>query len=131
MLELFLSFLSVAFIPKITTNLILSDGADLFMGYLVNFVLILIVSILINIIRAWRYCEEDSYGISYGFFKGLMCGGVATAGSILVQFVPILKAPFFIISMIPYLASMVDGVVLGTFYLLGYLFLAYPIFGSC
>jgi len=130
MLELFLSFLSVAFIPKITTNLILSNGADPFMGYMVNFLLILIVSIIINIIRAWRYCK-DTYGISYGFFKGLLCGGVATAGSILVQFVPILKAPFFVISMIPFLSSMVDGVVLGTFYLLGYLFLAYPIFGSC
>lgn len=130
MLELFLSFASVAFIPKLVTNLILSDSSGLFTGYIVNFLLMLVVSIIFNIIHAWRYCEEDSYGISYGFFKGLMCSGVATTGSILVQYVPILKAPFFIISMIPYLDSMVDGAVLSTFYMLGYLF-AYPIFGSC
>lgn len=130
MLELFLSFASVAFIPKLVTNLILSNDSGLITGYIVNFLLMLVVSIIINIIHAWRYCEEDSYGISYGFFKGLMSSGIATAGSILVQYVPILKAPFFIISMIPYLDTMVDGAVLSTFYMLGYLF-AYTIFGSC
>lgn len=132
MIETLLSTLAVMAVPSITSNWAMPGGilGAMFLGYFVNLFLIIVVTVVFNVIRAWRYCD-DSVGVVDGLKKGLLCGTVATVGSIVVTYIPALKLPFTIISLIPGLNSMVDGFVLSVFHLLSYLFIAYPIWGAC
>lgn len=124
MLETLLATIGVMFTPMLTE------------GYVFNLIVIVGITVVTNIVRAFRWCRDgkgrfESFGISYGIQKGVLCGVIAMAASMAVSFIPILRVPFTVISFIPGLGSMVDGFVLAVFYLLSYMMIAYPIWGSC
>ena len=138
MLETLLATIGVMLAPILTGGVVLPGGfiLSIILGYLMNLGIIIGITIVTNIIRAFRYCRDEkgefsSYGIFNGVKKGLLCGSVAIVASIVVSLIPVLRIPFTIISFIPGLASMIDGFILAFFYLLSYIAIAYPVWGSC
>jgi hypothetical protein len=138
MIETLLATIGVFMSPLLTESLTMPGGlvGALLLGKIATLGIIVIVTVITNIIRALRYCRDakdefESTGIAWGIKKGLLCGGIATIASIIISFIPILRAPFTIISFIPGAGSMVEGLILAVFYLLSYVMIAYPIWGVC
>lgn len=139
MIETLLALIGVTFTPQIAQMLSpVSSGlvGGLVMDKLIILALIIAITIVTNIIRALRYCRDNkggfaSTGIWYGFKKGLTCGLIALIAYIIIGFVPILATPFLVLSFIPGLGNLINGIILAFFYLLGYMFVAYPIWGVC
>ena len=138
MLETFLAFIGTLFAPTLVDGLEMPGGiiGALILPKLAVLGVIVGITVVTNIVRALRHCRTKqgkfkSIGIKNGIYKGLICGGIATAALTLISFVPILKVPFTIISFIPYVGSMIDGFILGIFYLISYMLFAYPIYGAC
>ena len=138
MIETLLATIGVFLSPMITESYTMPGGlvGGLLLGKLFTIGIIVLVTVATNIIRAWRYCRDSkgvvqSTGISWGIKKGLLCGIVATIASIIISFIPILRVPFTVISIIPGAESLVDGLILAVFYLLSYVAIAYPIWGVC
>lgn len=133
MIESLLSTLGVLFVPDYVAGLTMPGGilGEILLSNIVVVLLIALITTIMNMVRAYRYCKEDSLGIEFGLRKGLTAGTVAVIGSILVGLIPILRLPFTIISFIPGLDTMVSGIVLALCYLIGYYSVAYPIWGNC
>lgn len=139
MLETLVAAIMVMFVPTMLESYTMPGGlmGALVLTKVVTVLAIMLITMLTNITRAWRFCKRgkdgsiQSYGISYGLKKGFWCGAIAVAGATAIGFIPILRAPFTVISIIPGLGSMVDGFMLSILYLLSYMIIAYPIWGSC
>ena len=138
MLETILAFIGTLFAPTIVDGLEMPGGivGALILPKLAVLGVIVGITMVTNVVRALRHCRTKegkfkSIGIKYGIYKGLICGGIATVALTLISFVPILKIPFTIISFIPYVGTMIDGFILGIFYLISYMLVAYPMYGSC
>jgi hypothetical protein len=133
--ETSLATIGVVFTPMIAG--LIQPQSGFIMGTVIKFAIIVVITMITNMVRAYRYCEREkdgkikSYGFSYGIKKGMLCGGIAIGASIIIGFIPILRIPFTIISFIPGLGSVVDGIILALFHLISYLAIAYPIWGSC
>ena len=129
MIETLLSAMGVMFTPTIVENLALDQKFELGMvssliaqnGAILG--IIVLITLLFNIIRAFRFCPRDK--------KGLLCGIIAMCALVAVGFVPVLKIPFTVIGFIPGLANYVDGFILAVIYLFSYIFFAYPIWRAC
>ena len=131
MLELFLSLLAIVFIPLLLTSYVpVAAGAGVLMTTVYYTLGIILVTMIANVIRAMRYCKEKSWGITYGFKKGLTAGIVAIALLLLVKLNPEFAEPFQLLTVIPGLGAQLPGLILSVGYLLGYLILAYPIWGG-
>ena len=138
MLETFLAFIGTLFAPSIVDGMEMPGGmiGALILPKLAVLGVIVGITVVTNIIRALRYCRSKegkfkSLGIKYGIYKGLICGGIATVALTIISYIPVLRIPFTIISFIPYVGTMIDGFILGIFYLISYMLFAYPIYGSC
>lgn len=148
MLETLAAAIGTMMVPSIIINY--NTTTDLLYSVLFDklgvIFLITLITVVTNVVRAWRFCTEEekdkdgkptgkivhkSYGISYGIKKGILCGSLCMVGEIILSLIPELKVPFEIIEFIPGLGSMVDGFVLAVFYLVSYVLVAYPIWGSC
>jgi hypothetical protein len=132
MLELFLSLLAIVFIPLLSTSYVPGAKDAGFIMLTVYYTIgIVLVTMIANIIRAIRYCKEKSWGITYGFKKGLTAGIVAIALLLLIKFNPEFGEPIQVLTkVVPSLGAQVNGLILSVGYLLGYLLLAYPIWGG-
>lgn len=137
MIETLVAMIGVMFAPMFAKSLSLPGGfvANMLFNKLVILVVTVVYTIGTNVIRAYRYCrsKEKSRGISYGLKKGLVCGVVAILASMAIKYIPALQTPFSIVeNFIPgYGSSLLDGVILSFFYLISYMVIAYPIWGSC
>jgi len=139
MLETLVAFILVMFVPTIIESYTMPGGlmGAIVLTKVVTVLAIMLITMLTNISRSYRFCDRDkdgnmeSWGLSYGLKKGLLCGSIAVAGSLAIGFIPILRLPFTVISFIPGVGSMVDGFILSVLYLLSYMIFAYPIWGSC
>ena len=137
-METFLAFLGVLFTPVLSTYVPVNDGffSTLVGSKFLYIGIIMAVTLLTNIIRAMRYCrghkgEFNSFGISYGLKKGLLCGIFAVVGLLATYFIPFLRLPFTIASFIPGVGESLDGFIMAIFYLFSYVAIAYPIWGAC
>lgn len=131
MIETWMSALGVVFTPTIIDSMNLP--ASYIFGYFYYWLFIILITTIINMIRAYRYCKKgkNSWGVEYGYKKGALCGGVAVATSIVTGFIPPLKLPFMILSFIPFIGGLVDGFIMALGYMISYMMMAYPIWGSC
>jgi len=131
MLELLASLFVIILIPTMISELNLP--IPLLHGIVSNFyylLFIMVVTLLANMVRAFRYCKESkSYGVKSGLKKGLLAGIITVLISIIMKAIPVLEAPLLSLSFIPILGGMIDGLALMVGYLVGY-----PIsmfFGDC
>lgn len=126
-----MSALGVVLTPTIMDSMNLP--ASFIFGYFYYWLFIVLITTILNMVRAYRYCKKgkDSWGVEYGYKKGAVCGGAAIATAIAVGFIPPLKIPFMVLSFIPYIGGLVDGIIMAFGYLWSYLIFAYPIWGSC
>ena len=133
MLELLASLFIIILIP--TMILELGLPIPLFFGgvFVSNFyylVFIMVITLLANMVRAFRYCKKSgSYGVKSGLKKGLLAGIITVLISVIIKAIPVLEAPLLTLSFIPILGGMLDGLTLMVGYLVGY-----PIsmfFGDC
>lgn len=138
MLETLVATIGVMLSPMLTEGLVAPGGLVLSMvlGRIVNLSIIVVITVVTNIIRSLRWCRGDdgsvqSYGAEFGIKKGIVCGLAALGGAFVVSLIPVLRIPFTVISFIPGLGSLVDGIILAFFYLLSYLMVAHPIWGAC
>ena len=140
MIETFLALIAVLFTPQMAAAILpqVADGiiAGLIVDKLIIFLLIIAITIVTNILRALRYCRTSaggfaSTGIWYGIKKGIVCGFGSLIPYTIIGLVPPLRIPFAIIGMIPFMGTMVNGIILSFFYLMSYLIFAYPIWGVC
>lgn len=139
-METFLATLCVLAVPIVTEMFEMPGGfiGALVLPNIIYFVAIVLITMLTNISRAIRLCKrgkkewkEGLWGIKYGARKGLVVASVATLGSFIVNKIPFLKIPFMLLSFIPYVGTMINGIILSFFYLFGYVAIAHPIWGYC
>lgn len=138
MLETLIAAILVMLVPSIISNYTMPGGimGAMVLTKIITVLAILMITLLTNISRSIRFCRDNkgnitSWGISYGLKKGFWCGIIAVIVSIIISLIPALRTPFTVISFIPGLENMVDGFILSILYLLSYLTVAYPIWGSC
>lgn len=138
MLETFLSALSVFFVPTIVDKIPMPQALGFIGSFIASKFLIVvfavIITILFNIMRHHRdpQCiKRDSKGVSTGFKKGLLSGIFGISAMTLVKFIPPLEEFFEILSFIPVIGDMVDGWIMALYYTVGYLFIAWPVWGPC
>jgi len=92
----------------------------------ITLVYIVVVTTLLNMVRAYRHCKDSSWlGAKTGLKQGALAGLVAVLGSFALNFVPMLQVPFMI------LGRFADGAILAILYYLASVLLAHPIFGYC
>lgn len=130
-METLIATIGVLLTPNITQMLV---GDTVFgLPYLVNILVIMMITLVTNMVRAYRHCdsEEHSYGIVYGAKKGLTTGIISNLVLLLLDAVPKLRYPLTVLSYVPILSNMVDGVVLALTYFVSYFVVAWPIWGSC
>ena len=129
-METLIATIGVLFIPDISQILV---GNTFGLPYLVNILIIMMITLVTNMIRAYRHCnsEEHSYGIVYGAKKGLTTGIISNLVLLLLDAVPKLRYPLAVLSYVPLLSNMVDGVVMAVSYFVSYFVVAWPIWGSC
>jgi hypothetical protein len=141
MWPLLLAEIGVLFTPMLTDFLnqkYLAGRASGIMSWLlVVFVLIVVITFLTNIMRAWSGCVYDQneskqgivkgahkgYGMLNGLWKGIICGTMALLCLGAISFTPlrILMAN----------SSLAQGGGLSLGYLIGYFAIAYPVWGDC
>jgi hypothetical protein len=137
-METLLAFTGVLFTPTLSTYVSVGEGffSTLVGAKFLYIGIIVLITLLTNIVRALRYCrgekgEFSSFGISYGLKKGLLCGIFAVVGLLATYFIPILRLPFTVASLIPGVGDALDGFIMAIFYLFSYVAIAYPIWGAC
>lgn len=132
MLETLIATLGVLFAPTLAQLVPMSGGfvMDIILNKVVIFSIIVLVTLLTNIIQAYRYCR-NSTGIVNGLKKGILSGIFSVAGLMITILIPLLRIPFLILSFIPYLNMLIDGCILATIYIIFNTFVTYPIWGSC
>ena len=129
-METLIATIGVLFVPNISQVLV---GSTFGLPYLVNILIIMMITLVTNMVRAYRHCdsEDHSYGIVYGAKKGLTTGIISNIVLLLLDAVPKLRYPLAALSYVPMLSNMVDGVVLALTYFVSYFVVAWPIWGSC
>jgi hypothetical protein len=133
MLETLLATIAVLIMPSLLTSYVFPGGliGSIIIERFAWFGAIFFITFLSNIPRALRHCKENSWGINYGIKKGILCGIVSLIGWLIINLIPPLKKIFLIASFIPYVGTMIDGLILSFFYFLSYGIFAYPIWGAC
>jgi len=138
MIETLISSILVIFVPGLIEKFSMPGGlmVSMALSKLLTILVIVLITLVTNISKARRFCidkdgKSKSWGISYGIKKGLMCGFIALLFTTIIGIVPILKIPFTLIRIIPFMGEHIDGFILSTFYLLSHILVAYPIWGSC
>jgi hypothetical protein len=124
--------IAIIFVPTLALEFFPQIGG-VFMNKTYMVLLIILVTMVANIVRALRYCKDKpkSWGINYGWKKGLVAGIIAVVILQFIQLNPEFETPFLVLSFLPGIGSMIDGIILMTGYLAGYL-MSYPIWGgSC
>ena len=130
MLETIAAIIAVMFIPSLTVE------SGIIWRQILQFAIIVSIAMISNFIQSMRLCRTDANGakrsisevLGKSIMKGLACGFGAMLLSIVVLFIPALRIPFMVLSFIPDLESVVDGLILA----IGYAAssgLAYPILG--
>jgi len=115
-METFFSTTLSGFIPYI--NSLVFNDLPKFHQYGTFFAMIFVLTLLANIIRSMRNCWKDSYGISYGIYRGLIIGTTTTLGLALL---PVLGMD---------LSILIQGLIIAGLYVVSYLF-TYPAYGAC
>ncbi len=128
-METLFATITILLVPNISS--IISDSPII--PYFLNVILIILITLVTNMIRAFRFCDskEHSYGVEYGLKKGLVTGTISNLVLLLLDVVPKLRYPLTILSYVPILSNMVDGVLLSLTYFFSYYIVAWPIWGSC
>lgn len=86
------------------------------------FGVIFVIAFISNIIRAYRNCWKESYGIEYGIWRGIIIG-ITCVLSLIGMNLSVAIFPMFGI-------PAVQGVCMGLIYLFTYL-LTYPAYEAC
>jgi hypothetical protein len=124
MIEFIVSIILVFFVPTVVGHY-LPEGSS---GFKTNgsFVLVIIlINMVMNMIRAYRYCtKEKSWGISNGFKKGLLTGLTAVGLMIFLE-----KFPETALE-VKALGEEGPPILMAAGYFLSYMLIAYPIWGG-
>ncbi len=142
-MEYFILFGSYWLIPIITTKfilpknelLVMSPFKSIILPYIVIAILIYIITLILNMIRAVRTCpKEADQSQPFGFFSGTKLSLFATIGAIIMYIVinlfPVLNMPFIAISILPYASEIGLGFYAAVGAFLGYWF-GRPFIGLC
>lgn len=130
-METLIALIGAGFTPYIATNYLPSTGLlnDAIMPFVMMFAVLLVVTWVTSIIRSLRYCKDKkSYGVWSGLKKGLILGSICSVLLYLVKVMPFFQAP---LKLVPFAGSYLDSGVLVLTYMVFYLSLIYPIYGSC
>lgn len=150
-MEAFTSFLAVLFTPYLSSRFLSMEPpvsaipglpapiGETIKRYSIFFVMIFLITVILNIPRARRYCldrqtgESKSWGLENGWKKGLLTGILSVSMLLLLTRVfPLLNIIVGLInSFIPNSYIAAEGIILSLFYLIFYSAIAYPIWGSC
>lgn len=138
-METAFAIIGSGFLPTLSTYLIpegLGVMGSMFVPALIVAGLIVVLTWLTSIIRSIRYCRDDkgniqSYGLGTGLAKGLIIASFCIVFLLAVQFIPFLKVPLKVLSLIPGFGEAGDGVVVLLGYMFAYFAIVYPVYGSC
>jgi len=128
---MFISMFLILVVPIVTASYLpLFGGAIIARFYYVLF--IVLITTILNIVRAFRYCKRKpkSYGVNYGWKKGIVAGIGAVSLLTLIQFNPQFETPFLFLSFLPYFDAIKDGLILSVMYALSYMLFGYTIWGG-
>jgi len=123
--------------PTISTYIPMPGGfiGEMLFSKIILFLIVLGITIVTSIFRSLNYCRTKdgkfkSFGLNSGIKRGIFCSTTALATYIASGFIPVLKVPFMALSFIPVVGTMVDGMILATGYLFGFM-TTYMIWGVC
>jgi hypothetical protein len=129
-MEYFLLFVLMLLTPVFVNQVIFKDNFTmpatqaLILPYVVIGFFVYLLTVIFNMIRALRTCDNDdnsrSWGLSSGMKLAIFSVIFAIGGYLLVGFVPLLKGPILAVSFLPYGADIADGFYLALGGTIGY-----------
>lgn len=124
-METFFSSILAGFSPTISEKIVEAavEAGKVSPGIMVNYgsmaIVIFLIALFFNMIRAYRNCWKESYGIEYGIMRGMILSTVCVLAYAGVgMFMGVAATQPFI------------GIILAITYLITYLF-TYPAYGAC